>query len=653
LTRSIITAIICLITLSYSLFAQTIIPGGEVYGTWTADGSPYLIEGEINVLEMHSLTITPGVEVIFQGFYEFFIEGILDASGVENDSILFTAADSSAGWGGITFLSQQEESSLTYCIIQHGRMGSITNHGGGITCSYSSPTIRHCSFRWNHVGAYGGAIYCFHSEAVILNCVFTHNSAGHGGGIHSLNSDPTITDCSFTDNWAADYGGGIYCYISNAVISGCTLTENSASNGGGIFCRAGSDATISNCVIRGNIAITGGAIHCNLSNPTFENCLIENNIAEEGGGIYCWVGSQPNILNCSIIGNSATLNGGAIVCEDSSGINVINSTIWDNSSLQIYPENLRVQYCDVQEGYAGNGNINADPLFISGLGGDYYLSQLIAGQAQQSPCVDAGNPSSAVIYGTTRTDGVQDQGIVDMGYHYSASVTYPDMQIILSYLSGSPVPAGGGNIYFDVYAENAGLTPLTFDAWLEIAYEGGTPTTVVQRHFVNYQPDWAINRPGIWYPVPGSYAAGNYTFIGKVGVHPAVAWDESGFPFVKSGTDYIAGFIPWAPDGVPNPFDKIQKGDARVVPTELVLLGAYPNPFNPTTTISYQLSALSFVNMTVYDISGRFAVELVKGWRDAGMHEVTFDASDLASGIYIYRMEAGEFVASGKMLLLK
>jgi hypothetical protein len=82
-------------------------------------------------------------------------------------------------------------------------------------------------------------------------------------------------------------------------------------------------------------------------------------------------------------------------------------------------------------------------------------------------------------------------------------------------------------------------------------------------------------------------------------------------------------------------------------------LSASPNPFNPTTAISYQLSAVSFVNLSVYDISGRKVAELVNGMRDAGSHSVTFDGSGLASGIYLYRLTAGDFSAVQKLVLLK
>jgi hypothetical protein len=79
----------------------------------------------------------------------------------------------------------------------------------------------------------------------------------------------------------------------------------------------------------------------------------------------------------------------------------------------------------------------------------------------------------------------------------------------------------------------------------------------------------------------------------------------------------------------------------------------YPNPFNPTTALSYQLSADSHVKLEVFDISGRLVATLVDGWREAGAHELTFDGSGLPSGIYLARLKAGEDGLSRKLVLLK
>jgi hypothetical protein len=89
------------------------------------------------------------------------------------------------------------------------------------------------------------------------------------------------------------------------------------------------------------------------------------------------------------------------------------------------------------------------------------------------------------------------------------------------------------------------------------------------------------------------------------------------------------------------------------LPARFALGQAVPNPFNPSTTISYQLSTYSRVSLRVFDISGRLVGTVVEGWKTAGDHEVTFDGSGLASGIYLYTLTAGQDRASGKMVLLK
>jgi len=89
------------------------------------------------------------------------------------------------------------------------------------------------------------------------------------------------------------------------------------------------------------------------------------------------------------------------------------------------------------------------------------------------------------------------------------------------------------------------------------------------------------------------------------------------------------------------------------VPVEYTFADAYPNPFNPTTTIQYGLPTSCNVTLSVYDLTGSKVATLVDGYRTAGAYEVTFDGTDLASGVYLYRLEAGKSIISGKMVLLK
>lgn len=89
------------------------------------------------------------------------------------------------------------------------------------------------------------------------------------------------------------------------------------------------------------------------------------------------------------------------------------------------------------------------------------------------------------------------------------------------------------------------------------------------------------------------------------------------------------------------------------IPTEYALKQNYPNPFNPKTEISYQLPKAAKVTLKVFDVLGRAVATLVNQNQDAGNYQVAFDGSNLATGIYIYSIQAGEFHESKKMLLVK
>ncbi|NOZ62844.1 MAG: DUF4961 domain-containing protein [Calditrichaeota bacterium] len=91
----------------------------------------------------------------------------------------------------------------------------------------------------------------------------------------------------------------------------------------------------------------------------------------------------------------------------------------------------------------------------------------------------------------------------------------------------------------------------------------------------------------------------------------------------------------------------------RALPRRYELAQNFPNPFNPTTTISFEIPATNQVKLSVYDLLGKEVATLVNGKVSAGNHQIVFDASNLQSGIYYYRLESGDFVATKKLLLLK
>ncbi len=94
-----------------------------------------------------------------------------------------------------------------------------------------------------------------------------------------------------------------------------------------------------------------------------------------------------------------------------------------------------------------------------------------------------------------------------------------------------------------------------------------------------------------------------------------------------------------------------EEGDA--LPQVYDLYDNFPNPFNPSTTIKYQISEMSFVTLKLYDVLGNEIAKMVNAEKPAGSYEVEFNAASLPSGIYFYRLQAGDYIETKKMVLMK
>lgn len=106
-----------------------------------------------------------------------------------------------------------------------------------------------------------------------------------------------------------------------------------------------------------------------------------------------------------------------------------------------------------------------------------------------------------------------------------------------------------------------------------------------------------------------------------------------------------------SPDGLPTSVP--QKNVESTVPHGFALYPSYPNPFNPSTTISYTIPTRSHVTLSVFNTLGQRIAELVNGEKDAGTYDVMFDASGFASGVYFYRLQVGSFTETKRLVLLK
>jgi hypothetical protein len=90
-----------------------------------------------------------------------------------------------------------------------------------------------------------------------------------------------------------------------------------------------------------------------------------------------------------------------------------------------------------------------------------------------------------------------------------------------------------------------------------------------------------------------------------------------------------------------------------VIPNGIILLQNYPNPFNPSTTIKYDVPKRSFTSLRVYDLLGNEVTTLVNEEKQTGTYEITWYAEGLPSGVYFYRLQAGDFIETKKMVLMK
>ena len=106
-----------------------------------------------------------------------------------------------------------------------------------------------------------------------------------------------------------------------------------------------------------------------------------------------------------------------------------------------------------------------------------------------------------------------------------------------TYVSGSPVPTVGGNLYYAIWAQNQMPIPMDWDGWIDMIYLPGTPSadtiTVVMREITNFLPGWQINRPDVWFPVPGSWPGGDYELRIYSGWYPEyLVWHTDAFDWV-------------------------------------------------------------------------------------------------------------------------
>ncbi len=204
----------------------------------------------------------------------------------------------------------------------------------------------------------------------------------------------------------------------------------------------------------------------------------------------------------------------------------------------------------------------------------------------------------------------------------------------------------GGQFTFTGILENNTVDQHTVDVWIMLDVPGyGIYGPLERFNSIEMLPYQTRTQPNIRQRIPGYAPLGDYEYIAYCGDYPGDVMDSSSFPFgVVQGRG--GSNDNWALEGW---FSK----DDQSLPEVTALHSNYPNPFNPVTTISYDLAADSHVKLKVYNLMGEEVADLVDGYQTAGCKKLTWNAAEYASGVYFYSLNVGDQRFVKRMTLIK
>ena len=524
------------------------------------------------------------------------------------------------GGGVFSFCSTIEMTDVT--ISENQNQGN--GQGGGIMLAASSGTLDNMNISNNTAnGSHGGGIWTNDAGGenswadgwTMTNSVISGNSADwFAGGIMFAWSHPTVINCTISDNTANWGGGGAFALNGGFTLKETTVSDNASGGGGGGIYAWGpldgiSPPVIEDCMVIGNeTGSNGGGIGLDEAGEVSitRTYVVENNAAQYFSGISVY-GSDVSFNKLTISGGTSG-GGGVMGISEGAHVELTNSIVWNNSGENNFGStdgtgSLNITYSDIDGGFDGEGNMDADPLFTDASGGDYSITQ-------DSPCKDAGTAD-------TDGDGVDD--ITD----YSGLA--PDM-----------------GAHETTIAALVGFTLYSMETYVTLTW---TPTTdeAFQYYFLERSTDEEFIEN-----IEGNYLTNSYYEDNSLEFDTEYFYRVSYYANGQSEYSEVLSVT----------LEAVNVDDGEQLPTVYALHQNYPNPFNPVTNLSYDLPEDAMVNITIFDMMGKVVRTLVNGQQSAGYKRLQWSATNnsghpISAGLYIYTIQAGDFSQTRKMILLK
>ncbi|MFZ1279514.1 MAG: T9SS type A sorting domain-containing protein [Ignavibacteriaceae bacterium] len=567
---------------------------GVVTGTFPS----YSISNKITISANDRVYINPGTTVLFSGSTSGFdIDGKFWAVGTQIDSIIFSSSlQDSLGnaYNGFYFLENSVDSA---CMISYARIEFAYY---GFRCLNANPTL---------------------SNSYLWKC---------RRGVQLSSSSPAILSSVIERS----YEYGITMTLgSSPLIEGNTLIKNntqgtSAKNQISVGLQGNNSPIVRDNIIYGGSSIPTGGISLWVSGSTsFSDMIIEGNeIYNNGFGISLYSTSD-GVINAVVKNNKIynnNINPNALV--SGSGINVnggpFNTPIITQNEIYGNWWGITIQNgTTVQAGPNPNlGNIENTDTTDDGL-------NIFYGNIQGIDTFDVYNNCTNDIYAQNNDWKVYDSTLIETHVYHKVDNNLHGLIKFMPFSASIPVELT--SFTANVVEGNVVLNWITATELNNSGFE-------IQR-----LKDSKIERLNDWETV--GFVKGNGT---STEVH--------NYSFVDKNTNEGKSYYRLKQIDFDGSFDYSKTVEVDLsLPIIFSLEQNYPNPFNPSTKINYSIKEKSNVELKIFDLLGSEIATLVNEEKSPGNYEVSFDASFLSSGVYLYTIKAGSFVQTRKMLLMK